>query len=113
MNHWCQNPHCLYGSSVLIVISLVMVVTMLSPGISPTEGAHSGLRLPFGGGPFTITNGPNEGMHRGRSAEAIDFDLTPDGHDVNPAGSGTVIWAKTDSGVILPNRLIMASVTLS
>jgi Peptidase family M23 len=98
MNRWYQNSRCLYGSLVLLVIFLVMLVAMLSACISPTEASHSGLRLPFVGGPFTITNGPNEGRHRGRSAEAIDFVLTSDGRDVNPAGSGTVIWAKTDSG---------------
>src|SRR5689334_13825541 len=56
------------------------------------------LRLPFIGGPFTITH-TSGGTHTGKSAEALDFDLiNPDNHEVISAAIGKVIWARSDSG---------------
>lgn len=63
---------------------------------STSIASTSGLRLPFVGGPFTITNGPNEDLHTNQSSEAIDFSLSTN-HDVIAAAGGVVIWARTDA----------------
>src|SRR5262249_6663635 len=64
--------------------------------------ASSALRLPFVGGPFTIPDGPNQGLHTGVAAESVDFELVPTDHDVLAAAPGTVILAATGTGCSSP-----------
>jgi len=82
----------LWSKVLLVTVILILTITSSSNAYSKAED----YLLPFEGGLYKVTDGPNSGMHKNHSAEAIDFDL-PYGTEVYAAKPGTVSVVKIDT----------------
>ena len=96
-----RSRHFIATISILIG---TLVGLMTSGTVPIASAAPSGYKIPFFG-KSVITNGPGEGLHTGRSAEAIDY--TP-GNGwwslVAATQAGTVVYSKdlaTDFGKVI------------